>query len=181
MKYATFDSTTGILNGRYDTDINEIIPDSAVEISDDIFWMTINEIDGQWKLVNESVIKVPFPAPSAARMISTAQARINAAYQAAVDVMTAGYPEDEIKSWPKQEQEARAWLASPSEAVTPWIDAAAAARGITKGDLVAKIIDNANIFTVAHGALTGKRQALRDQIDALGNDPTQEQLDAIQW
>ena len=122
----------------------------------------------------------PPPPPTAAEMKTAALNRINAAYGAAVTAMTAGYPEDEVKSWPRQEMEARAWL-SNSSAATPWIDGAAAGRGITKAELVARIMANAVLFAPLHGELTGKRQKLCDQIMALGNSPAQEQLDTIQW
>jgi len=106
--------------------------------------------------------------------------RINNAYQAAIAAMTAGYPEDEIESWPKQEAEARAWLSDPDIA-TPWMDGAAAGRGISKSQLAAKIMENIKRFATEHGQLTGKRQKVRDQINALGEEYSQEQLDAIQW
>jgi hypothetical protein len=120
------------------------------------------------------------PAPSADEMKASALSRINAAYQSSVDALTAGYPAGEIASWPKQEAEARAWL-SHNSVSTPWMDAAVAARGITKDDLAAKIIGNADLFTASSGQLSGKRQKLRDQILALGDSVTQAQLDAIQW
>lgn len=120
------------------------------------------------------------PAPTSAELISAAHARINAAYEAAVNALTAGYPDDEIASWPKQEREARAWAADNAVA-TPWIDAASQARGITKTVLANLIIAQADALAPLHGALTGKRQKLRDQIDALGANPTEAQLAAIQW
>lgn len=127
------------------------------------------------------------PAPStpaiqltAGQMKAAALARINAAYKTAVEAQTEGYPEDEVRSWPKQEAEARAWL-QDSSAPTPWIDGAAAGRGVSKVELIARIIANAVQFAPVHGQLTGKRQKLCDQICALGDQPTQQQLDAIQW
>jgi hypothetical protein len=111
---------------------------------------------------------------------AAALARINAAYQEAMDTLTAGYPEDEVRSWPKQEAEARLWLLN-ANAATPWIDGAAAGRGIVKAELVNKIMANAALLASLQGELTGKRQKLRDQIAALGDSPAQEQLDAIQW
>jgi hypothetical protein len=124
----------------------------------------------------------PQPAAPAASSGSKAAAlnRINSAYQAAIAAMTAGYPKDEIESWPKQEAEARAWLSDPGMA-TPWMDGAAATRGISKPQLAARIMDSVNRFATEHGQLTGKRQKLRDQITALGEEYSQEQLDAIQW
>lgn len=123
------------------------------------------------------------PTPSttsAQRLIAAAHARINAAYEAAVSALTSGYPQNEIASWPKQEAEARAWLADNAKP-TPWIDSAAATRGVSKTELVLKIIAQADQLAPLHGALTGKRQMLRDQIDALGPNATAEQLNAVQW
>lgn len=118
--------------------------------------------------------------PTSAEMKAAAHARINAAYAIAVNTLTAGYPENEIASWPKQEVEARAWLADNS-APTPWIDSAATARGISKEDFVGLVIANADALAPLHGALSGKRQHLRDQIDAFGDNPSAGQLNAIQW
>lgn len=120
------------------------------------------------------------PTPNAPERISAAHARINAAYENAVRELTSGYPDREIASWDKQEAEARALYADTS-ALTPWIDGAAAARGIPRLNLAILIISNANALLPFHGALTGKRQKLRDAIDALGSEATQQQLDAIQW
>jgi hypothetical protein len=119
-------------------------------------------------------------APTTGEMIAAAHSRINGAYESAVNALTAGYPDTEIASWPKQEGEARAYLAN-NAALTPWIDGAAALRGLAKADLVALIIGNADALAPIHGAMTGKRQSLRDAIDALGDTPTQEQLDVIVW
>lgn len=123
----------------------------------------------------------PPPAePTPAENKAAAHARINAAYEAAVNALTAGYPDTEIASWPKQENEARAWLAN-NTAATPWVDGAVTARGIAKADLINLIIGNADALAPLHGQLSGKRQSKRDQIDALGDSPTVGQLDAIQW
>jgi hypothetical protein len=179
MKYATFDEN-GVLNARYDSEINTTIPDGATELSDELFFRTMNEVDGIWKLVDGAVTKTPFPAKSAETLIAAAHARINRIYEAAVNALTAGYPQNEIDSWAKQETEARAWL-DDNAYPTPWIDAAAAARGILKVELIGLIIGNADALAPMHGALTGKRQSLRDAIDALGPTPTQQQLDSIVW
>ncbi len=125
------------------------------------------------------ILRAPF-IPSSENHIAAAHERINSAYEAAVADLTAGYPQSEIASWDKQEAEARA-LYADGNAVTPWIDGAAAARGIDRIALAVLIISNANALLPFHGALTGKRQKLRDAIDALGSEATQEQLDAIQW
>ncbi len=123
----------------------------------------------------------PLP-PASATAKAAALARINAAYQEAMNTLTAGagYPEDEVRSWPKQEAEARAWLLN-ANAATPWIDGAAAGRGIAKAELAGKIMANAALFATLHGEFTGKRQKLRGWVAALGDSPDQAQLDAIQW
>lgn len=112
--------------------------------------------------------------------IAAAHARINSAYEMAVNNLTAGYPPNEISSWPKQEAEARAYLADPTT-IAPWLINAAAARGIDAGDLATLIVGNADALAPLHGALTGKRQKLRDQIDALGPDPALDVMDQIVW
>lgn len=122
----------------------------------------------------------PPPFFTTDELIARAHSRINAAYSAAVNGFVSQYPESEISSWPKQEAEARAYFANQATP-TPWIDSAARARGIPKDQLVVLIIQNADALALVHGTLTGKRQKLRDQIDALGGNPTPEQLDAIQW
>lgn len=119
------------------------------------------------------------PVPTVS-LTETAHARINAAYDAAVHALTAGYPQTEIDSWSKQESEARAWQLNRNSP-TPWIDAAATARDITRDAMAVLILNNANLLAPLHGALTGKRQSLRDAINALGPNATQEQLDSIQW
>ena len=118
--------------------------------------------------------------PPVEQRIAAAHARINASYEQAVNALTAGYPATEIASWPKQEEEARRFLADEN-AITPWLSGAATARGLNKMQFSLLIVANANALAPLHGALTGRRQVLRDQIDALGGSPTQEQLDAVQW
>lgn len=123
------------------------------------------------------------PAPpelSPAELKAAAHARINAAYENAVNELTAGYPQNEVQSWAKQETEARAYMAD-NDAETPWLKGASLARRINIQTLAAMIISNADAIAPLHGGLTGKRQALRDAIDALGDSPTQGQLDSIVW
>ena len=122
----------------------------------------------------------PLTALSPAQMKAAAMTRINTAYQSKVRELTAGYPEEEVKSWALQEAEAKAWFSNP-QAHTPWLDSAADARNMSKAELAAKITTKAAAFAGAHGQLTGKRQRLQDMIAALGDFPTQQQLDDIQW
>lgn len=148
---------------------------------DDATNVPISNISPFQKFIDRWTAAAPQPSTtSAQRLIAAAHERINAAYESAVSTLTAGYPQNEIASWPKQEAEARAWLADNTDP-TPWIDGAANSRGIAKQALVTLIIANADALAPLHGALTGKRQMLRDQIDVLGPTATAEQLNAIQW
>jgi hypothetical protein len=138
-------------------------------------------IHGSLIPINEAdALAITSPAPTPAQMIAAAIARINSSYDAAIAMMTAGYPAGEISSWGKQEAEARAWT-SNNVVPTPWLDAAVMSRGITKADLASRIVSNANVFISNSGSLTGKRQRLCDEINALGINPTSTQLNAIQW
>src|SRR5579871_893909 len=76
---------------------------------DDMGNSLLTSIDAFQPFIDLWVAAAPPPPapPTLAELRAGALNRINTAYQAAVNVMTAGYPEDEIKSWPKQEQEAR--------------------------------------------------------------------------
>lgn len=91
--------------------------------------------------------------------------QIKAACERDLKVLRAQYPESEVLSWYKQEEEARAFQAD-STASTPLINGIAAERGITRAELVDRIIQKADSYTAAIGALLGKRQALEDQLDA---------------
>jgi hypothetical protein len=178
-KYLLFNSS-GVLESRFDSAINTSIPEEAILVSDEIFLRTLQEYDGVWKMVDGELIKESFPPPAPSALIHSALSRINKAYEDSINSMTSGYPQGEIDSWSEQKMEAQAWLAD-NTTFTPWLNAAAASRGITKADLVTKIMDNANAFAVLHGQLTGKRQKLRDDILALGASPTQEELESVQW
>lgn len=92
-------------------------------------------------------------------------AEVNAACEQALAEIRAQYPQAEIDSWPQQEREAQAWQAD-NTAETPLLDAISVARGVAKPDVVAKVLINAAAFKIQAGAAFGRRQALRDQIDA---------------
>lgn len=59
MKFATF-SETGELTGRYDSALHSVIPEQAVELSDEVFLATRIDQTGEWRLVDGEVVKVPF-------------------------------------------------------------------------------------------------------------------------
>lgn len=66
MKYLQFNSS-GNLVARFDEDPQYLPhPEGTLLVSEEIFWRTINETDGIWKLNTESgeVYKDPLPGPT---------------------------------------------------------------------------------------------------------------------
>ena len=88
-----------------------------------------------------------------------------AEYARRTGAISAGYPDSERESWPVQISEARAMQDDPA-APTPWIDAAAAARGMDRSELALRIVALDNAYRTIHGALTGARQRIEDDINA---------------
>lgn len=91
--------------------------------------------------------------------------RINDNYIRSVAVLEADYPQPERESWHVQTDEARRLLNDQS-AHTPWIDAAAQGRGVTREELALLIAEQDSQYRAIHGTLTGKRQALRGRVMA---------------
>lgn len=106
------------------------------------------------------------PAPEIAASLRQALA---AEYRKHIQIIAAGYPLSERESWPVQTEEARA-LESDATAGTPWIDAAALARGLDRVVLAKRILAKDSKYRQIHGELTGTRQRIEDQIDALAGD-----------
>lgn len=122
----------------------------------------------------------PEPAETQDDVKASALASINASCEQAIVAIQSGYPSSEVLSWPKQETEARSYVADAS-APTPLLDALAEARGIDKAELAARVILKADAFAKYSGAAIGKRQALEDALNALPADATAEQIAAIAW
>lgn len=110
-----------------------------------------------------------------------ALARVNEGYIQAVSALEADYPASERESWHVQVDEARRLVEGDTD--TPWIDAAAQARGIARDELAQLIMTQDGQYRAIHGQLTGHRQALRDQIYALtGSDrETWQALTRLGW
>lgn len=106
--------------------------------------------------------------------------KIANAFNAAVAAITSPYPGDERDSWPKQEAEARSYVAN-NTASTPLLSAIAAARGIAQSDLAARVITNADNFAGLAGAAIGRRQARMDAISAAVAAKDLTALQAIVW
>ena len=70
MKYIETDAEGKII-ARYDTAVNaDSIPPGAVEVSDDDFFRTIREKDGEWRAKDGSIEKRPLPAADRGEMIA---------------------------------------------------------------------------------------------------------------
>lgn len=170
----------GTLSARYDSSINTVIPADAIEVTDNIFYQTINETDGVWSLVGDALIKQPFPTPAIPSLIAAKRAEINATFEQAMQQIVGSYPLNEVSSWAKQETEARAYQANNS-AATPLIDALASSRSVNKAELVTRIIAKSDLFAGISGTLIGRRQGLEDDLDALPATATAEDIAAIAW
>lgn len=116
-----------------------------------------------------------FLPPDPELTADTLRASLAAEYERRMQIIASGYPPSERESWPVQTQEARALL-NDVHALTPWIDAAASARGIDREVLAQRIADKDAAYRVIHGALTGARQAIEDQINDAEDDPATLQL-----
>lgn len=121
-----------------------------------------------WLLEGNSPEQVAMPsAEEARRSLLLAN---NTSYNAATMALTADYPQLEKDTWPTQNEEASAWVADPAGAATPWIDRAAAERGIEREEYIRRTLIKARQFKVMSAFMTGRRQKYEDQIKA-GNDP----------
>ena len=94
---------------------------------------------------------------------------LTAEYERRMQTIAAGYPPSERESWPVQTSEAHALLSDPATS-TPWIDAAATARGVDRLELANRIVAKDAMYRVISGTLSGIRQRIEDQIDAAGDD-----------
>jgi hypothetical protein len=88
------------------------------------------------------------------------------------------YADNEAKTWDAQLTEARAFLADVTS-ITPLITQLAEARGITKADLVSKIVANADLFKAASGAILGQQQRLLDRLAT--EEPKAVHADVLTW
>ena len=123
---------------------------------------------------------VPIPPPDLPTLAIRQRAAVDAASVAALDQVRSDYPDYEQLSWERQEREAR-------DGGGPLIQAIADARGLPLEELINRIIAKADAYQQAAGVVIGRRQALRDQIDAieadedLDDDAKREAIEAVTW
>lgn len=136
------------------------------------------ELNAQWETHPEQFEQLAEPEPVLPTLEEAKAAKlveINMACQRALEALTPTYPERELTTFDKQEQEARAWLKDDTSP-TPFLSALAAGRGIELSVLVDKVIAKADAFAVASGFIIGQRQALEDRLDAC---ETAEEVEAV--
>lgn len=90
-------------------------------------------------------------------------AEINAECERVMASVTATYPQSEMLTFDKQEQEARAYLTDAGASV-PLLAALAASRGLELPELVRRVLAKADAFAVVSGAIVGQRQAMEDRL-----------------
>lgn len=139
----------------------------AVQVSETVFYASINEQDGIWVYENGEVLKKPLPAPTLNELKFAKKTEITQSFNASMSQVVGDTSSYEISSWGKQEAEARSFAnAATTLNPTPLIDNLASARGIPKALLASKIIQKADLYSSYSGQLIGKRQGLEDAIDA---------------
>lgn len=78
-------------------------------------------------------------------------------FQAEARQIVAGYTQEEIETFPAQEQEAKAYVAD-NTSPTPMIDAIISESGEDKDELVNRIITKSNAFKSVVGKALGKKR-----------------------
>jgi hypothetical protein len=167
----------------YGEGVSPSIPDGAILLSDaDSALITQADCLGDYLLVNGALqVDAAFVATRKFLIaVSAKNAEVDAAYNAAISVISSAYPATERDSWSKQEAEARAYVANNS-AATPLLSALAGARGITIADLASRVITKADSYVIVAGALIGRRQARQDVIAAAVAANSLFALQAVVW
>lgn len=123
----------------------------------------------------------PEPEPTPDEIKAQRLALNNSTYETATLALTANYPQLEKDTWPTQDAESRAWLDDPVAAATPWIDRAAAVRGIERDEYLRRTLLKARQFVIMSAWLTGRRQGYEDAIRAGGNPELDYQLPPEVW
>lgn len=127
---------------------------------------------------NEPVTIIPEVVPPTLAEVKAAKCiEVRASAARAMESLAAPYLPQERESWDTQFKEATEWLADNGASV-PMIAAMASNRGITVADLVGKIMENANLYRDAIGAMLGKQQRMLDEVAAAA---TVEAVNAIAW
>jgi len=163
--------------------------DGHVRVWDGATWAQVLDHRGErwWKVDGQALIieilgdpaqdglaiKPPPPAPEYIEDIKAdAKRRVAARADQIAERVIGSVPLSERLSWPIKEAAARAIQAGRATQVQhDLISAEADMVGETVAELAAKIIANANAYTIAVGMIAGQRRKTMAEIDAL-SDPT---------
>jgi len=110
-------------------------------------------------------------------MLDARREAIRRAGATAITRIASPYLGPERESWHVQQSEAQALLLNP-DAVAPMVRTMALMRGITIEDMVAKIMENVNLFKTAVGYVLGQQQNLLEKID---NAQSYDDFNAVAW
>lgn len=95
--------------------------------------------------------------------------KINNECDATLNQMKQSYPDSEVRTWDRQEAEARAFIAD-SNSTTPLIDNLSTSREIDKTELANRIVAKANMWATVAGQIIGARQKLEDNIENMTDE-----------
>lgn len=138
--------------------------------------------NGHYHLVQEWIAAGNTPEPwetdaeRLTRLAREKRAEVEQEFTAAAAQIKAGYSADEVLSWDKQIQEAKAYKGDP-QAATPLLDGILTERSSdTKDSLVASILSKADAYAVALGPAMGRKQQRTKDLEAidLTSDPDAE-------
>lgn len=182
--------------GFYDAAIHAVIPDTAIAITPEQHAGFLAALNNGSLIVPDDtapdglLITPPRPSPhhqwdtiaqqwdlppaAAAALLAEAKAaklaQLNAAAQAHIDraARLDQTPDFEVRTWPLQAAEAKAWAADKT-AATPILDTIATARGVPAELLKQKALAKAQDFEQLTATVAGLRQAAEDRIVAAEN------------
>ena len=140
----------GSLDGRVHVSLTFVAVPDGLPVADGWSW---SDPDG-------------FVAPAAPVIASLAVAKRRQIHDKACrlrDALIPEYPLHERETWDAQLREAEAYTAD-NTAPTRLLSAMATARGMTVAALAARVMDKAEAFATAGGAVIGCQQALEDQL-----------------
>lgn len=132
---------------------------------------------GLVRISDEEFAAIQDPLKPIAVIAASLQALVDAEYKRNMGLITAKYPEEERSSWYIQTAQAQSVL-SGSAAATPWLDACAQTRGLTREELAERITVLDTGFQAIHGFLTGVRQLHEDAIGAIVNAALENEVQA---
>lgn len=118
--------------------------------------------------------------PTVTELALQIRQHLDTASQAEMNAIAADYPDYEIRTWPDQEREARAWVTN-STAPTPTLGPIATERGLTLAELCARVIAKADIYRSAVARCVGLRRRLEDEVFAAESAGDRAALEAISW